>query len=629
MPKTLGFKWGGFMLNSIKTKLIFLILIVLIPMTVLQAFRINTNYKQNVEAELDANYEVAEVISMYFMNYLEDVWTGEYGLGVAISANYNVDKEDMKRNMEAFLKHDRVILSYSWVTPEGKIVVSTDRNIKENSFIKEDYYKRITNGESKVISNLYHESIEGKLVLASARAIKKDGELVGTVVGIIDVIKLHEILSITDTRNKSRYTLLDTCGTAVFLNEDKYLRYDQRISNSNNPALEALKGQVEKTYRFKSQYDGTDRFGISYPIKDIGWAFVVTSSYDQLAGVHRRAMMKDLTILLLVSMISLFFAFMLGRQLVDSMQKLRSAAEQVSRGDFDVNLEVAACEELEITSQAFNQMSQHINNLIKELEKHNEMKAQFYITMSHELKTPLNIILGAIQVIDKLDKSNIDEFYCKLNKYLGISRQNSYRLLRLINNLIDLNKIEGNHMMLVQKNGDIISTIEDITLSVVEYANTKNLKLIFDTVVEEKIMAFDHDKIERIMLNLISNAIKFTNPGGLIEVNIYEKGEKVLISVKDTGIGIPLDMQRNVFNHFVQVDSSLQRKAEGSGIGLSIVQSLVEMHGGSIAINSNYTEGSEFIIELPVTLIEQEDTTDMNSSISNVERISIEFSDIY
>jgi signal transduction histidine kinase len=249
--------------------------------------------------------------------------------------------------------------------------------------------------------------------------------------------------------------------------------------------------------------------------------------------------------------------------------------------------------------------------------------------MSHELKTPLNIILGAIHVIDKLDKSNIDEFYCKLNKYLGISRQNSYRLLRLINNLIDLNKIEGNHMMLIQKNGDIISTIEDITLSVVEYANIKNLKLIFDTVVEEKTMAFDHDKIERIMLNLISNAIKFTNPGGFIEVNIYEKGEKVLISVKDTGIGIPLDMQRNVFNHFVQVDSSLQRKAEGSGIGLSIVQSLVEMHGGSIAINSNYTEGSEFIIELPVTLIEQEDTTDMKSSISNVERISIEFSDIY
>ncbi|HYE10416.1 MAG TPA: sensor histidine kinase [Patescibacteria group bacterium] len=617
------------MLNSIKTKLLFLILIILIPMTLLQALRIHTNYIQNLETELDANYEVAEVISMYFMNYLEDVWTGEYGLGVAISANYNLDKEDMKRNMEAFLKHDRVILSYSWVSPEGKIIVSTDRNIKENSFIKEDYYKRIINGENKIISNLFHDSIEGKLILATARAIKKDDELVGSIVGIIDVIKLHEILCITDTSKKSRYTLLDTSGTAVFLNESKYLRYDQRISNANNPALEALKGQVEKTYRFRSQYDGTDRFGISYPIKDIGWAFIVTSSYDQLAGVHRRTMMKDLTLLLLVSMVSLFFAFMLGKQLVASMQKLRSAAEQVSRGDFDVNLEVAACEELEITSQAFNQMSQQINNLIKELEKHHEMKSQFYVMMSHELKTPLNIILGAIQVIDKLDKSNMDEFHSKLNKYLGISRQNSYRLLRLINNLIDLNKIEGNHMMMMLKNCDIVGTIEDITMSVVEYAKMKNLELIFDTVVEEKIMAIDPDKIERIMLNLISNAIKFTNPGGHIAVNIYQSEDSVLISVKDTGIGIPVEMQKNVFNHFVQVDSSLQRKTEGSGIGLSIVQSLVEMHGGSIAINSDYTKGTEFIFELPVTLIAQEDTTDICTSISNVERISIEFSDIY
>jgi signal transduction histidine kinase len=223
----------------------------------------------------------------------------------------------------------------------------------------------------------------------------------------------------------------------------------------------------------------------------------------------------------------------------------------------------------------------------------------------------------------------MDEFHSKLNKYLGISRQNSYRLLRLINNLIDLNKIEGNHMMMMLKNCDIVGTIEDITLSVVEYAKMKNLELIFDTVVEEKIIAIDPDKIERIMLNLISNAIKFTNPGGHIAVNIYESKDSVLISVKDTGIGIPVEMQRNVFNHFVQVDSSLQRKTEGSGIGLSIVQSLVEMHGGSIAINSDYTKGTEFIFELPVTLIAQEDTTDISTSISNVERISIEFSDIY
>jgi signal transduction histidine kinase len=618
------------MLNRIKTKLIILILIILVPMTVLQAFRIDTNYKHNIESELNANFEVAELISMYFMNYLQEVWEGEYRLGVAITSNDNLSSVDIKKYMEIFIKHDRVIQSYLWVSPQGKIIASTDNRIKENSYIKEEYFKRIMNGEDKIISNLFHDRIDGKLVLGSARAIIKDGKLVGSIVGIIDIEGLHDILSITNTIDKSRYTLLDKSGTVVFLNESKVIPYNQRISNSNNPALVALKGQVEKTYRFKSQYDGTDRFGISYPIKDIGWAFIVTSSYDQLAGVYKKAVIKDLSILFLVAMVSLLLAFLLGKQLVDSIQKLRSAAEQVSRGDYAVNLEVSACEELEITSYAFNQMAFQISNLIEEIEKQNELKSQFFITISHELKTPLNIILGSIQLIDKMDKTNVDRFNSKLNKYLGISKQNSYRLLRLINNLIDLNKIEGNHMMVKLSNADIISTIEDITLSVVEYAKIKKLELIFDTELEEKIMAFDADKIERIMLNLISNSIKFTKPGGRIEVNIYERNGSILISVKDTGIGIPIDMQKNVFNHFVQVDTTLQRKVEGSGIGLSIVKSLVEFHGGCININSNYTEGSEFIVELPITLIENEDTTSHNlTSISNAEKINIELSDIY
>jgi len=194
-------------INSIRTKLIFLILIVIIPLTVLQIFRINSNYKNSVEAELEANFEVAEVISLSLMNYLEGVWMGEYGLGVAISADYNMTTEEIKRYMETRIKYDRVMLSYLWISPEGKVLVSTDEKIELNDIIKEDYYNRIASGENKVISNLYNESVEGKMVLASARAIRKEGKLVGTVVGIIDVGKLHDVLSITNASNKSRYTL--------------------------------------------------------------------------------------------------------------------------------------------------------------------------------------------------------------------------------------------------------------------------------------------------------------------------------------------------------------------------------------------------------------------------------------
>jgi signal transduction histidine kinase len=165
----------------------------------------------------------------------------------------------------------------------------------------------------------------------------------------------------------------------------------------------------------------------------------------------------------------------------------------------------------------------------------------------------------------------------------------------------------------------------------VDYGRNKGIRIQFDTEYEEKTIRCDPDKIERIMLNLLSNAIKFTGSGGIIKVRVLFKDKKVAISVKDTGIGIPEDKLPLIFDRFIQVDRSLSRMNEGSGIGLSIVKALVEMHGGTIGVSSRLGEGSEFIFELPDRLIDEGDKealgfyNDQNSEY----RISVEFSDIY
>ena len=272
-------------------------------------------------------------------------------------------------------------------------------------------------------------------------------------------------------------------------------------------------------------------------------------------------------------------------------------------------------------------------NLLEEAKEYENIKDQFFSTISHELKTPLNIILGVVQLIDK---TFCEQKFCvnheRLKKYMNISKQNCFRLVKLINNLIDITKFDSGFMNMEFKNYNIVSVIENITLSIAEYVESKGIQLIFDTEIEEKIVSCDAEKLERVMLNLLSNAIKFTECGGTIMVNIYDKEESILISVKDTGIGIPTDMKEKIFDRFTQVDSTLRRKAEGSGIGLSLVKAIVELHNGTINLESNIGSGSEFIIELPVLLEDEQSYVqeEVAESIqSNVERISIEFSDIY
>lgn len=287
-------------------------------------------------------------------------------------------------------------------------------------------------------------------------------------------------------------------------------------------------------------------------------------------------------------------------------------------------------------------LKREINNLksnLKENEielnksnEYNKILTEFFSNISHDLKTPINVILSAVQLLNIKKKSgNTDDFMEQLDRLLGIIKQNCYRLIRLVSNLIDISKFESGFLKLELKNLNIVSIVEDITMSVGDYIRSKDVNIIFDTDVEERIIAVDADKIERIMLNLLSNAVKFTDKGDEILVSIEDKEDSVRISVKDTGVGIPDDKLKTIFDRFGQVDKTLIRNKEGSGIGLSLVKSLIEMHGGNIEVKSKLGEGSEFIVELPVRLTESNDhefSTYYNSD-NKIDKVLIEFSDIY
>ncbi|MDP4089803.1 MAG: ATP-binding protein [Bacillota bacterium] len=268
--------------------------------------------------------------------------------------------------------------------------------------------------------------------------------------------------------------------------------------------------------------------------------------------------------------------------------------------------------------------------LLNESREFNALITEFFINMSHEIKTPINIIYVAIQAIGVYLDSYNGKNMNKCNEYLKTMKQNCFRMIRLVNNLLDITKYDSGFMKLDRRNGNIVTVIEDITQSVATYVKSKDIELIFDTDVEEKITAFDADKIERIMLNLLSNAFKYSQRGGRIEVNFTDKGSELLISVKDNGEGISEESLEIIFQRFGQANRSLSRKYEGSGIGLYLVKSFVEMHNGKITVRSEEGKGTEFEILLPVEHVEEANSYDGSSIFeANIERINIEFSDIY
>lgn len=264
------------------------------------------------------------------------------------------------------------------------------------------------------------------------------------------------------------------------------------------------------------------------------------------------------------------------------------------------------------------------------LEKDLIMKDEFITLITHEFKTPINVIYSAIQLIEHLYINKIPKRVRNLIE--GIKR-NTFRQLRLVNNLLDITKLHSDQLKLKLRNVDIIILTKLITESVNIYAKQKKINLDFKSNISSKNIAIDDEKYERIILNILSNAIKFTPEGGKIAVEIKENKEEntIAIYVSDTGIGIPEEKYETIFNRFGQVENNLSRQAEGSGIGLALAAMLIDILDGSIEVDSDLGVGSTFIITLPIKEEEayEENKGYLDSDNRLINAVNVEFSDIY
>ena len=272
--------------------------------------------------------------------------------------------------------------------------------------------------------------------------------------------------------------------------------------------------------------------------------------------------------------------------------------------------------------------------LVEETLKYDKLKTEFFSNISHELKTPLNVLLSAIQLSEYYIKNRTPLDFNKLQKNNTYMKQNCFRLLKLIGNLLDVTKIDSGFFKVNYINSNIIYFIENLVDSIQPYTIQRKINVSFDTDTEIKVIKFDPYIIETIILNILSNALKYTPEKGEVILSITVKNENIYIAISDNGIGIAEDKLEMIFERFTQINPLMTRMAEGTGIGLSLVKSLVEMLDGTIDVKSKEGVGTTFTIKLPCTVADDCITVNdinlysQNFTTNNIDRVLIQFSDI-
>ena len=316
------------------------------------------------------------------------------------------------------------------------------------------------------------------------------------------------------------------------------------------------------------------------------------------------------------------FPLFLNASIVKPIYKLLSGVHRVNDGDLDVRVSVDRYDEIGRLTQNFNQMTESIRaaeNKLKahaedleqrveertlelekanvELQKMDQVKSRFFANISHEFRTPLTLINAPLERL--LSDVESKEFTVTRTQLSGML-QGGQHLLQLTNQILDLAKIDAGKMRLKAQRGNIVEFVRFIVQSFTSYAESKGVDLQFRAGEAELQLYYDPDFIEKALYNLLSNAIKFA-PDAAVRVNVVENDLNegaVDIVVKDSGIGIPLDKIDHIFDRFYQTEDSMQLSRGGTGIGLHLTKELIELHKGSITVDSEVGIGSTFVLSL-------------------------------
>ncbi len=366
-------------------------------------------------------------------------------------------------------------------------------------------------------------------------------------------------------------------------------------------------GKTGAVSAFGRSDDGRFVLATAAPLIVPGWIVVATEDALEAAEPVISGIFSTLLLLVFGVAVALAVASMLAQGFSRPIQRMTALSESIGSGDFQSRLPVESSDELGTLSIQFNKMAdqvqdyttslaQKVSEKTAQLELANRHKSEFLANMSHELRTPLNAVIGFSDVLT-------DEYFGPLNekqhRYLRDINESGQHLLTLINDILDLSKVEAGRMDLDLTEFALSHAIDNAVVLVRERALRQQLQLKQSVPDEVGTVVADERKFKQILINLLTNAVKFTPPGGSIAVSACRTGDEIQVTVHDSGIGIAAEQHEAVFHEFTQLRSAAVDRHEGTGLGLSLVRRLVELHGGWIRLESAPGKGSAFTFSIP------------------------------
>jgi len=510
------------------------------------------------------------------------------------------NKEQLKLLLQNMMESNRAFAEISLIDSAGLTTerISQEQGVASDGISGQFLYntnlpqfQEAIKGQN-YISDVYY-TLTGPMMTMSAPLYDFNKQIIGVLSADVNLLPLVRSVSAGRLGTSGYLVLLDSNGSLIAHGGGKDVPAGTSFANSSRVRRllqgEALDALNERD-RYESLLDKTPVVGAGKKINDSGWVLLAEWPLND-ADALMQDIRNQIVNMTLVSIIAvLFFAPLFASRLIKPIRQLETSAAEIAKGNFDYQVMIKTKDELQELGDAFNKMTAGLKRL-------QELKNEFVFIAAHELRTPVTAIKGYISMIFEDTKANLTD---SVRQSLEtVSRAND-RLVQLVNDILEIARSEAGRLKIEVFAVDIRESTEAILEEVAPLAAEKKLTLVYQPPADLPLVLADTARLKEIIMNFVSNAIKYNRESGLVTITHEIADDKIVTHVADTGYGLSSEDQRHVFEKFFRSEAEIFKKIQGTGLGLFITKELVEKMGGQVWVKSEKNKGSTFSFSLPL-----------------------------